>query len=147
MRTQRHEIGSGPGTVKATKTTIGFLQQIHHAGHMRSAVAATDAATAVFSMLTLAVSREQARTFVSAMPSTLRHLLHLYAYERPKEPTIVSRDQLLRAVADRLHIEPENADVVARIVLSAAQNWLPRKELNELKHQHPSDLQSLWAPP
>ncbi len=133
--------------MKATKTTIGFLQQIHHVGHMRSAVVAIDAATAVFSMLALAVSRDEARAFVSAMPSTLRHLLHLYAYERPNEPTIVSRDQLLRAVADRLRIDPESADVVVRVVLSAAQNWLPRKELNDLKHQLSSDLQSVWAPP
>jgi uncharacterized protein (DUF2267 family) len=133
--------------VKAAKTTIGFLQQIHHAGQMRSAVAATDAATAVFCMLTLAVSRDDARAFVSALPPTLRHLLHASAYERPSKATIVARDQLLRAIADRLRIEPDSAEVVARIVLAAAQNWLPRKELNDLKLRLPSELHDLWAPP
>jgi uncharacterized protein (DUF2267 family) len=126
---------------------VGFLQQIHHAGQMRSPVAAADAATVVLGALLCTVTGEQARTFASAVPPTLRHLLHGSAYERTDRPELTGRDVVLRTISDQLRIDTEEALLVGRIVLSAAQNWLPRKELNDLRDQLPPDLGDLWSPP
>jgi uncharacterized protein (DUF2267 family) len=147
MRTHREEPGAGATTAAAAKATIGFLQQIHHAGQMRSAVAATDAATVVLGTLMRAVTREQARVFLSTMPSTLRHLLHGCAYERLEAPEVGGRDDVLRTIADLLRIGRDDAEVVGRIVMAAAQNWLPRRELLDLRLQLPSDVRDLWSPP
>jgi hypothetical protein len=54
---------------------------------------------------------------------------------------------VLRTIADRLWIEPEGAVVAAKIVLSAAQTWLPRQELELFRLQLPPDLGDLWAAP
>jgi uncharacterized protein (DUF2267 family) len=143
----KQEQGAGPGSNQAGQTTKAFLQQIHHAGLLRSMGAASDAATAVLCTLLLAVSRQQARAFLFALPPSLRDLLHICAVERRPEAEIVGREQVLRTIADRMRIEPEGAAQVARIVLASARVWLPRKEVEDLRLQVPRDLLDLWAPP
>lgn len=137
--TTKHEHGAGPGSNHAGQTTREFLQQIHHTGLLRSTVVASDVASAVLCALLLSISREQARSFLSGIPPSLRELLHVCAVERRAEAEIVGRD--------RLRIEPEGAELVTRIVLAAAQNWLPRKELQQLRLRLAPDLRDLWVPP
>ena len=145
--TTRHERGAGPGSTHAGQTTSAFLQQIHHTALLHSAVAASDIATAVLSTLLLTLPRQEAQSYVSAAPPTLRDLLHTAAFERRETPEIVGREQVLRTIANRLGIDPEDAPRFARVVLAAAQNWLPRKELEHLKLQLAPELGDLWVPP
>ena len=145
--TSKHEHGPPTGSNQARQTTSSFLQQIQHSGLLRSTVAASDVATAVLCTLLLTIPRREARAFLSAVPPTLRTLLHVCAVERREVPEIVGREQVLRSIADRLRIEPEGAELVARIVLAAAQNWLPRKELEQLRLGLAPELRDLWAPP
>jgi uncharacterized protein (DUF2267 family) len=145
--TSRREHGAGPGSNRAGQTMSAFLQQIHHTGLLRSTVAASDVATAVLCTLLLTIPRAEARNFLSAIPSTLRNLLYVCAAPRRVEAEVVGREQVLRTIADRLRIEPEGAELVARIVLAAAQNWLPRKQVEQLRLQLGPDLRDLWAPP
>jgi uncharacterized protein (DUF2267 family) len=141
------EVGAGPGSNQAGQTTKAFLEQIHNAGLLRSAAVATDVAAAVFSTLLMTVSRNQAQRFLSALPATLRDLLHASAVGRREAAEISGREEVLRTIADRLRIELEGAEVAARIVLAAAENWLPRKELELLRLELPWELRDLWAPP
>src|SRR5262249_13903759 len=105
----KHDLGSGPGSIQATQTTTGFLQQIHHTALLRSAATASDVATAVLCALLSTVTRTQACDFVSALPPSLRKLLHVCAIERRAAAEIVGREQVLRTIADRLRIELEGA--------------------------------------
>jgi uncharacterized protein (DUF2267 family) len=143
----KHEHGAGPASNDGALATRAFFEQIHNTGLLRSAAVASDVATAVLSTLLLTVSREHAREFLSSLPPTLRELLHGGGFERRQEPEIAEREQMLRTIADRLWIEPEGAERAVRIVLAAAQNWLPRKELELLRRRLPRGLGDLWVPP
>ena len=143
----RRERGAGPGSNLAGQTTTGFLQQIHHGALLRSTVAAGDVAAAVLSTLLLSIPRREAQSFLSGMPPTLRDLLHTSAFGRRDKPEIAGREQVLRTIADRLRIDVGRAAFVARIVLAAAQNWLPRTELSHLSLHLGPELRDLSAPP
>ncbi|SRR6266542_2186450 len=80
---------------------------------MRSTVAANDAACAVLGTLMLVLAREQARSFVSAMPSTLLRLLHTFVYERSQHPELSGRDEILRAIAERLRNAAQMTELLA----------------------------------
>ena len=143
----RRDPRAGPASNHVGSTTRAFLQQIHHTGLLRSAAVAGDVATAVFSTLLMTVSREQARRFILALPPSLRELLHAGVLDRREQAEIVGRAEVLRTIAERLRIDTVGAETAARIVLAAAENWLPRKELDLLRLQLPSELRDLWAPP
>ena len=145
--TSKHEIGVGPGSSQPGQTTRAFLQEIQHACALRSTEVASDVATVVFCTVLRSVSREHSNNFVSVLPPTLRQLLRACTIERRDEPEVVGRAQALQTVADTLHFEPARAEFATRIVLVAAQNWLPRKEVDQLRRQIQDLGDDLWRPP
>jgi uncharacterized protein (DUF2267 family) len=131
--TLKNEHGAGPGSNRVGQTTSGFLQQIQHTGLLRSTVEASEFATAVLCTLLLAIPRERATKFLASVPAPLRDLLHACAVQRADQAEIVGRVQALETIAVRLRIEPDQAMVAARVVLGAAQTWLPHKDLEQLR--------------
>lgn len=141
------ELGAGPGSHRPGQTISGFLQEIQQAGLLRSTVAASDIAAAVLGALLSTLRPEQAQEFVRTMPPTLRDLLHAYVVGQRSGGLLVGRDDVLRTVARALRMGPDDAVLVTRVVLVAAQNWLPRKELQLLRLVLAAELADLWTPP
>jgi uncharacterized protein (DUF2267 family) len=134
-------------TVDPNKTMLEFMDQVHHATHARSAVAAADAIGVVFSQLLLTIDRDSARSFEAAMPPTLRTLLHPHMLERGAGAEVFGPRDLLERIADRLRVDPDEAELTTRDVLAAALVWLPRHELQHLLAHLSRDLLHLFRSP
>jgi uncharacterized protein (DUF2267 family) len=124
-----------------------LLGQVQHALGSRSVVAAADAVATVLSASLLAVSSQDAQTFVAALPPTLRSLLHAAAFERAGAPVVLDRSEFVARVGRELRIDPPRAEQVAREVVRSAFVWLPRDALRALEQRLAPAVRDGWRVP
>jgi uncharacterized protein (DUF2267 family) len=120
------------------------LAEIGASGALPPGLTETEGFTAVVCTLSGRLTRGEATHLVATLPPQLRLLIEPCLADRGEEGEMLHREQLIRRIAGRLGVTPEEAEVVARVVFTAVERNLPTKEILDVASQLPADLRALW---
>lgn len=137
-------LDSGDAPVLATGVRARVEREIEARAALPEGVAPSAAFTGVMATLLERLSGGEALDVLIGLPDELRPLLEGAALDRPERPRTFHRDELLTIVAARLHLARDVAARLVPVVLGAAKRLLPRKQIDAVASQLPSDLRELW---
>ncbi len=126
-------------------STETFFDAIRQSAALPTGLEAEHAASAVLCALMWRLSLSEARDMIDALPPGLQALFDRCSLHRDVEAEPPKdREQFIGFVSAHLDLDPEDAEELARVVLSALRAQLPRKEVHDVESQLPKDLVTLF---
>jgi uncharacterized protein (DUF2267 family) len=132
---------------KASPTVVTareIMEQVRNSGALPHGVTELEAVVAVLCTLNQRLSAIQARALCKELPSILQPVLDPCMYDRPDEAEEFDSQELARRVGSELACEPELAEDVASVVLTAVIPALSPAMVKAVAGLLPSDLRALW---
>jgi uncharacterized protein (DUF2267 family) len=122
-----------------------FFERIQASGALPADLDPRDAAAAVLCAVTQRLSLAEGRDVIDALPPGVQAVFQRCNVHRDfdEEPP-ADREQLVGLVGAHLEVEPDDAEEIARAVLTALRAQLPRKEVHDVESQLPADLVALF---
>ncbi len=121
-----------------------LVAEIEENAALPEGVLAAEAFEAVMCLLTLRVSRGEARDVLMSLPQTLQPLLTRCTLHRGENAVTFDRDEFLHRLAQHLGTSVDRAEQTSRAVFAATKRVLPPKEVDDVSSQLPQDLRELW---
>ncbi len=141
----RVEEAPAEASLSAEDARRAIEEQIATSTPLPDGVTSSDAFSAVMCTVAQRLSGGEARELLLGLPTTMRGLVDRCAVHRAEESEVFGLEELLRRVAEHLHIEPARAQPIVVAVFSSAKRALPAKATFDIGSQLPVELRDLWA--
>lgn len=105
---------------------------------------AEQAAVSVLCILTQRIQQGEAGNLEAQLPAKLRELVQTCDRHLDMKPSKVRRAEFITMVADDLSVPPQEAELIARNVLSTVRQHISDGEAGQVEQELPRDMRDLW---